>query len=122
MRLAAACDASGAPAERPEGAGVANLARRRSSGVKLVLGGANQLCRLTPMPVHAPLPANDTRGLPSCAKAASAAVPRYVESDVIAPNRVIGAGTLSTLKASFWQIDKQETVQIGDPDFISFAL
>jgi len=74
------------------------------------------------MPVHTPLPANDTRGLPSCAKAASAAVPRYVESDVIAPNRVIGAGTLSTLKASFWQIDERETVQIGDPDFISFAL
>ena len=99
MRLAAACDAAPlSPAECPGGAGVANLARRRSSGVKLVLGGANQLCRFTPMPVHTPLPANDTRGLPSCAKAASAAVPRYVESDVIAPNRVIGAGTLSTLK------------------------
>lgn len=61
-------------------------------------------------------------GLDFCGPSASDAVPRYIESDVLAPTRMVGVGTTTTLKATFWDCKLYETVQQGDPDFVAFAL
>jgi AraC family transcriptional regulator len=63
-----------------------------------------------------------TRGLDFCGPSASDAVPRYVESDIIAPVRTIGLDTASTLKATFWHCSVEETEQLGDTEFVSIAL
>src|SRR5262245_50615119 len=62
------------------------------------------------------------QGLAYCSAAVSDATPRYIESDVIAPTRVVGVGEKTTLKASFWECAVDETVQVGDPGFVSVAL
>lgn len=62
------------------------------------------------------------KGLALCEAAVSDAVPRYVESDVIAPTRTIGLGKNTTLKATFWHCTVEETIQLGDLDFASIAL
>ncbi|MBY0561016.1 AraC family transcriptional regulator [Hyphomicrobium sp.] len=41
---------------------------------------------------------------------------------MIAPDRIVAVHENSTLKASFWRSTVEESVQIGDPDFISIAL
>jgi AraC family transcriptional regulator len=61
-------------------------------------------------------------GLAFCKSAISDAVPRYVESDIIAPTRHVGLGAASTLKATFWQCNVDETVQLSELDFVGIAL
>jgi len=82
-------------------------------------------------PRHMPNPASTNRdgrdatiaqGLAFCDPAASDATPRYLESAVIAPTRTIGLGAKTTLKATFWQSTVEETLQLGDLDFVSIAL
>src|SRR5688572_23674136 len=65
---------------------------------------------------------NTRSGLAYCKGAASDAAPRYMESDVIAPARMFGVGEHTTLKATYWNCDIEETGQVGDPNFISVAL
>ena len=62
------------------------------------------------------------KGLRFCAPSVSEAAPRYMESEVIAPLSAIGAASASSLKASFWRSEVEETYQIGDPEFVSIAL
>lgn len=62
------------------------------------------------------------RGLAGYEAAKSETTPRYIESDIIAPIRFIGLDRSSTLKATFWQCSVEETVQVGDPKFVSIAL
>ena len=62
------------------------------------------------------------RGLAFCRRAASTAVPRYMESDLIAPHRVVALDANSSLKASYWRATVQETLQQGDCDFVSIAM
>ena len=61
-------------------------------------------------------------GLEFCAGAVSNEAPRYMESTVAAPFRTIGAGSASSLKASFWRSTVEEANQVGDPGFVSVAL
>src|SRR5262245_27285944 len=63
-----------------------------------------------------------TEGLAFCKTVSSRAAPRYIESEVIAPIRAIGVGSLSSLKAAFWHSTIEESYQVGDPDFVSIAL
>jgi AraC family transcriptional regulator len=62
------------------------------------------------------------RGLAYTRAAASAATPKYSQSDVIAPTAVYGLDATATLKATFWDCMIEETPQAGDPDFVSIAL
>lgn len=55
-------------------------------------------------------------------EAESDASPRYAESEVITPARAVGFGAATTLKATFWESQIEETPQPGDPDFASIAL
>lgn len=61
-------------------------------------------------------------GLAFCNKAVSRAAPRYMESDVIAPQRTVGVDSTSSLKAAFWHSTIGESHQVGDLNFVSIAL
>ncbi|SHG24969.1 AraC family transcriptional regulator [Kaistia soli DSM 19436] len=63
----------------------------------------------------------DARGLPICDAALSEATPinhrENVERFRMTPIRSIGIGTKSSLKASFWRTDLEDTEVAGDPDY-----
>ncbi|MBB3236795.1 AraC family transcriptional regulator [Phyllobacterium endophyticum] len=63
----------------------------------------------------------DGAGLASCRAINTSAVPRYWTDHLIAPVRMIGAGTAS-LKLSYWFSTIEDSPQEGDPNFVSASL
>lgn len=66
-------------------------------------------------------PDDDTRGLAICEPATSDATPTNYRENVerfrMAPVRSIGIGTKSSLKATFWRTDLEDTEVDGDPSY-----
>ncbi|PIO97691.1 hypothetical protein CJ014_18585 [Pleomorphomonas carboxyditropha] len=102
---------------------------RRSGIVSVATADANVL--IPPdfatghcMPQSAPSNLEDpraARGLAICDAAASEAIPSNYRENVerfrMAPVRSIGIGAKSSLKASFWRTDLEDTEVCGDPDY-----
>ncbi len=73
------------------------------------------------MPPSTVAPLAEPRGLPDCVPALSDATPtnhrENVERFRMMPVRSVGIGRKSSLKASFWRTDLEDTSVDGDPDF-----